>query len=421
MDKEDNNQDLFQKFVSFENLHSAFEKARRLKKFRRDVLEFEYRLEYNLLNLQKELIGFRDTKSCVSKTYRHGGYRKFMVKDPKKREIKAAPFRDRVVHHALNNIIEPIFDKGFIFDSYACRQGKGTHKAVERLRKFIQSIKTKLALSRESCRNAKSCASTNSGKPRVYCLQCDISQYFASIDHKILFGLIKKKIKDKKLLAVIKKVIRSSYDKIKIEKSASLLKSKKTGEVLKRKTGIPIGNLTSQLFANIYLNELDQFVKHFLSEELKKVEKNFCAFHYYIRYMDDFLFLSLDKKILHQVKERIKDFLENDLRLDLNPKKVNIFPVKNGVDFLGYRIFCSRPVKLRKSTVFRFIKRMKKYQRKDKKPETVWQSFQSWRGYAKHGNSFRLQQSLKKKYEIFRVLGEGQNKYNAYAKTNSLS
>jgi RNA-directed DNA polymerase len=145
---------LFQKFSSFENLHLAFQKAKRLKKFRRDVLEFEYRLEYNLLTLQKEL---------RNNTYQHGGYRKFIVKDPKKREIKAAPFRDRVVHHAVINIIEPIFDKGFIFDSYACRKNKGTHRAVQRLKKFIQSIKSKQALSRERERERER-ESKNPGK-----------------------------------------------------------------------------------------------------------------------------------------------------------------------------------------------------------------------------------------------------------------
>ena len=389
-----NHHNLFQKFISFENLHLAFQKASRLKKFRKDVLNFEYRLEYNLLTLQKEL---------KNNTYQHGGYRKFIVEDPKKREIKAAPFRDRVIHHAVANIIEPIFNKGFIFDSYACRQDKGTHRAVQRLNKFVQSIKSKQALSRGG-----------EVPGLIYCLQCDISKYFASINHRVLFELIKRKIRNKKLLVVIQKIIQSSFDQpehenyplqfYSMERLVRLDSSKNTDYSLRntvRLTGIPIGNLTSQLFANIYLNELDQFIKHTLSKELKKQKKDSCASHYYIRYMDDFLFLDLDKKTLHWVKDKIKNFLETNLKLNLHPKKVNVFPIKNGIDFLGYRVFCSKPIKLRRSTVFRFIKRIKKYQEKKKKPELIWQSFQSWKGYAKHGDSYQLQQSLKERYKIF--------------------
>jgi len=201
---------LFNKIYSFENLHLAYLKASRCKRYRDNVLEFSYNLEGNLLKLQKELL---------NQTYQHGKYREFIVKDLKKRHIKAAPFRDRVVHHALCNIIEPIFDKGFICDSYACRKDKGTHKAIKKTQIFLRSIsdvKAKKALLEDT-----------------YCLQCDISKYFASIDHKILLNLIKKKIADKKVLWLIQGILDSSYDN-------------EPGK------GIPIGNLTSQLFANIY-------------------------------------------------------------------------------------------------------------------------------------------------------------------------
>jgi RNA-directed DNA polymerase len=234
--------------------------------------------------------------------------------------------------------------------------------------------------------------------------------------------MIKKKVRDEKLLVIIQKIIQSSYDRLNNKKLTDLLQREKAQVTLKRKTGIPIGNLTSQLFANIYLDKYDQFVKHFLSKELKKQRRNSFASHYYIRYMDDFLFLDLDRKNLHWIKIRIEDFLKTKLKLKLHSKKVNIFPLKNGIDFLGYRIFYSGPIKLRKSTVFRFIKRMKKYQRKNRKLETVWQSFQSWKGYAKHGNSYQLRQSLRKRYKIFNKLEEkqNQNKNNTYAKINSL-
>lgn len=191
-------------------------------------MEFEYELGENLLKLKNEL---------ESENYRHGNYCHFTVCDSKKRHIKAAPFRDRIIHHAVCNIIESIFDKGFIYDTYACRKNKGTHKAIKRLQSFI------------------SIRQTGELTPKYYCLKCDISKYFDSIDQNILFKLVKKKIVDTKVLNLVKMIINS--DNVETQK------------------GIPIGNLTSQLFANIYLNELDQFVKRKL--QVKK----------YIRYMDD--------------------------------------------------------------------------------------------------------------------------------------
>jgi len=353
---------LFSQFFSFENFHLAFCKAKKLKNFHSDILQFEYDLEKNLFGLQEEF---------MQNTYQHGKYHCFMVNDPKRREIKAAPFRDRVVHHALCNLIEPIFDKDFIFDSYACRKEKGTHRAIKRLKKFLQSVNS-VETNRERERERER------DLPQIYCLKCDIKKYFASIDHEILFSIIGKKIKDKKILEIVKKIIDSSYDDIDYE---NLLEY--------RKIGIPIGNLTSQLFANIYLNELDQFVKHKLK---------FC---YYVRYMDDFLFLSANKKFLWETKNKVEEFLGKKLKLSFHPKKANIFSVKNGIDFLGYRVFHPSPVKLRKGTVIRF---MKKFRKKEEKYQSqtsmevgcnIFQSLQSFCGFAKHGDSFALLQSLK--------------------------
>jgi len=346
---------LFNEICSFENLHLAYLKAKRCKRYRGYVLGFSYKLESNLLKLQKELL---------SQTYQHGKYREFIVKDLKKRHIKAAPFRDRIVHHSLCNIIEPIFDKAFIFDSYACRQEKGTHKAIKRVQTFLRSI-----------------FDSNVGKgvlKDIYCLQCDISKYFASIDQEILFKLIKRKIVDPKVLWLVQEILNSSYDE-------------------RQGKGIPIGNLTSQIFANIYLNELDRFIKHGL-----KIK-------YYLRYMDDFLIFGFEKKEFHQIKERIKEFLNNILKLKLHPKKINVFPVKTvrysessnkagkGIDFLGYRIFENYRL-LRKSSVKRFIKRTKVYQEKLDKglmtKEKFNNSLQSWVAYAEFGNSWRLRKSL---------------------------
>jgi len=336
---------LFNKICSFENLHLAYLKARKCKRYRDEILKFSYNSEENLLKLQEELL---------TQTYQHGANREFIVCDSKKRKIKASPFRDRVVHHALCRIIEPIFDKGFIDDSYACRKERGTHKAIKRLEKFIKSANTTL-------RERRLC-------PGIYCLQCDISKYFDSINHKILLEIIGKKIVDKKILWLIEEILNSSEEKPGI--------------------GIPIGNLTSQLFANVYLNELDQFVKHRL------------WIKYYIRYMDDFLILDYNKKELHRTKEEIGEFLGDKLKLKLHPKKANVFPVGESIDFLGYRIFSTHRL-LRKSTVKRFIKRTKDYQRKLTKglmsEEKFNNSLQSWLAYAEHANSWRLRKNLEEK------------------------
>jgi len=217
---------------------------------------------------------------------------------------------------------------------------------------------------------------------KLYVLKCDVSKYFDSIDHQILFSLLRKKIADQKVLWLVKIILESS--------------NKESGK------GIPIGNLTSQLFANVYLNELDQFVKHQL--RLK----------YYLRYMDDFLILDFEKKKLHQIKEKIREFLQNKLKLELHPKKANIFQIDKGIDFLGYQIFVSDPTGrrpgggiyrlLRKSTVKRFIKRTETYQKMLNKGLLVEEKFnnslQSWLAYAEHGNSWRLRKNLSEKLKV---------------------
>jgi retron-type reverse transcriptase len=333
--------DLFAEVTSFNNLHLAYLKARRCRRYRTAILKFGYDLEENLLALRREL---------ANKTYRHGGYRKFIVADSKKRVIKAAPFRDRVVHHALCNVIEPILDRGFIYDSYACRKGKGTHAAVIRLEKFIKSLRTN---ERERERRM--------GPARTYCLKCDVSKYFDNIDHEILLKILKKKIKDENVLWLLREIIESNP------------------------RGIPIGNLTSQLFANVYLNELDHFVKRTLHEK------------YYTRYMDDFVVLGTDKKRLNRDKERIRSFLRDELKLELHPKKAEVFPIDKGVDFLGYVIRDNRRL-LRKSTVNRFLKKKKRYEKMTEKDEVSPQSAEniraSWRGYTKFAKAYKLMDSL---------------------------
>lgn len=335
---------MFKKICEFKNLHLAYLAARKGKRYRRKILEFGYKIERNLLELKYDL---------MSGNYRHGEYRQFIVCDSKKRHIKAAPFRDRVVHHAVCNIIEPMFDKGFIYDSYACRNKKGTHKAVKRLQSFIKSARKSSDNTRENT------------TLKIYCLKCDISKYFNSVDQNILLRLIEKKVRDAKTLNLIKIIIHSD--------------NMETGK------GMPIGNLTSQLFANIYLNKLDCFIKRSLQAR------------YYLRYMDDFLILDFNKKKLHFAKDKIRRFLEDELNLKLHPKKAIIFPIDKGIDFLGFIVFENYKL-LRKSTVKRFIKRMKKYKKMFEENKISLEKFnnsaRSWSAYAKFGDSWGLRKKL---------------------------
>lgn len=319
---------LFQEVCKYENLHNAYLKARKGKNNAAEVLKFTYNLEIELFKLQHEL---------ENHTYKTGKYRHFIVFDPKKRKISALPFRDRIVHHAVCSVIEPIFEGCFIYDSYACRTGKGTHAGANRIQKFIRDTSSD-----------------------YYALKCDVSKYFPSVDHEILKQIIREKIADKKLLQLLDGIIDSA------------------------EKGIPIGNLTSQLFANIYLNELDKYVK----DKLK--------IKYYIRYMDDFVILHESKQCMHEAKEKIRLFLAS-MRLTLHPKKANVFPITLGIDFLGYRIFRTHRL-VRKSTVKRFQKNIKKKLRKydygiinfDK----LMESFNSWEAYMNHANSYLLKKSL---------------------------
>jgi len=255
-----------------------------------------------------------------------------------------------VVHHALCNIIEPIFDQNFIFDSYACREGKGTHKAVKRLKEFLRSF---AFAERERERESK-----NAGC-EIYCLQCDISKYFDSINHRILFEILQRKISDKKVLWLIQEILNSN--------------NKEIGK------GIPIGNLTSQLFANVYLNELDQYVKRILKRR------------YYIRYMDDFLIFGESKQELWQVKEAIAGFLKSRLDLNLHSRKAIVFQANKGIEFLGYKVFSNYRI-LRKSTVKRIVRKLKRYKAKirtgDVEPEKLARAVESWKAYARFADSW---------------------------------
>ena len=337
---------LFHQICSFENLLRASRKAQCGKRFQDEVAHFNFYLERELYRLRDEL---------QTQTYQPGPYHEFHIYEPKLRKISAAPYRDRVVHHALCNVIEPIFDPTFIFDSYACRKGKGTHKAVNRFTEF--------------------------SRKKNYVLKCDIKKYFPSIDHSLLKTLFRRKIRDAQTLWLMDLIVDSSNPQ---ESVYAYFEGDDLLAVLNRRRGIPIGNLTSQFFANIYLNGFDHFVK----EDLK------CR--YYIRYVDDFVVLDDDKARLHQVKAEMENYLAR-LRLKLHPDKCQVFPVKTGTDFLGYQVFPTHR-RLRPSSVTRARRRLRRlcqdYEAGVLSWEDVNHSVQSWLGHVRHADTYGLRRAL---------------------------
>lgn len=331
---------LYPSIYSFESLHAAYLRARRGKRTRAEVQRFELDLEGNLIQLQNELIWG---------TYRTGKYRQFTVQEPKERIVAALPFRDRVVQHSLVEVIDPIWERRFIAESYACRVGRGTHKGADRTQVMLRKVKREHGA--------------------VLVLKADIAKFFYSIDHGILKTLVRRRIACKNTLVLIDAIIDSTV---------------KEGIHV----GIPIGNLTSQLFANVYLHELDEFVKHGLRE------KQYC------RYMDDFIIVHHDKAHLQQARVQIEQFLWDRLRLKTNAK-TQVFPVGvfhgRALDFLGYRIWTTHR-KLRKSSIQRITQTMKKLQRLYADGRVtlgrVRQSLISWLGHAQHAETHGLQAKL---------------------------
>ncbi len=322
---------LYEKVISYENLFEAYQLSRKNKKNRMDVVAYHNNYLDNLTNLKNQLDNGEWEPSL---------YKEFVVyNEVKRRNIEAPMFKDRIVQHAIHKILEPLYEKKFIDDSYSCRKGKGTHAAVNRLKTFL--IKTK----------------TLWGK--VYVLKCDISKFFPSIDHFILLKILSKTIREKKLLDLIMK--------------ASINPNK-------QHIGIPIGALTSQLFANVYMNPLD----HYIKETLR------CRF--YLRYADDFLILSNNKQMLYCLLDKIEYFINYVLNLKLNPK-TTIFPITQGIDFCGYRLWIdfSLPRKrVVKAGKRRIIIALKKYEKNIISKQTmiaIWNSFTS---YLSHSNSFKI-------------------------------
>lgn len=313
--------------ISIENLLLGWKEFVKGKRRRKDVQEFEQKLMENIISLHKDL---------SDKTYKHSKYQAFNISDPKPRNIHKAQVRDRLLHRAIYRVLYPFFDTTFIARSYSCRMRKGMHKGLHTFRRGSSKV------------------SLNYTKT-AWVLKCDIRKFFASIDHKTLMNIFQKYIPDADILWLLSKII-SSFSTAK-------------------NTGLPLGNLTSQLFVNIYMNEFDQFMKHKMKAR------------YYIRYADDFAIFSQDKKWLVSLVQEIKSFLFDKLKLTLHPKKISIQTVTSGIDFLGWVHFPDHRV-LRTTTKHRLFRSIEE---KQAKFETV----QSYLGVLSHGNTKKLQQKVK--------------------------
>lgn len=334
---------LYSKISTYKSISSGFKEFRKGKKGKKDVIEFEANLTRNLLFLHKAL---------CDKTYRPAGYTQFYVRDPKLRLIHKATVIDRVVHHIVSRELEPIFEPTYIFRSYSCRKNKGTHKGVIAIQQMALKV---------SRNNSRVCWS----------VKCDIKKFFFSINHRILFKILARKIKDEDFLKILSKIIDSFY-------------SDRTTD-LSNKKGIPIGNLTSQFFSNIYLNEFDQFVKNKL-----KVK-------YYLRYADDFILFSEDKKYLERLIIPIGNFLKDELDLELHPQKIIFGKFRSGIDFLGYVIFPhhNMPRTKTKRRLLRKIKaKIEEFKSGKISEERMNQTIQSYLGYLSHANTYKFKMEL---------------------------
>ena len=337
---------LWSEIIEFDNLLAAARQAQRGKRFRQNVLAFNYNLETELIQLKREL---------ETKTYQPGEYRTFEIVEPKRRLISAAPYRDRVVHHALCNIIVPLCDRSFIADSYANRFGFGTHRALRRFTKFARSSR--------------------------YILQCDIRKYFPSIDHTILKSLIRRKLKCQDTLWLIDRIIDNSNPQ---EPTIEHFPEDDLLTPLERRRGLPIGNLTSQFFANIYLNGLD----HFVQEQLKPGK--------YLRYVDDFALFSDNWEFLATARLAIEEYLAQ-LRLKIHPIKSQLFETKEGANFLGFRVMRDR-IRVRSENLRRARRRIQsmeiKYTHDRISLAEICQSMESWVAHLEQGDTWRLRQQI---------------------------
>jgi len=339
---------LYPGLCDFENLYLAYRKARRGKRGKYTVAAFECRQEEELLTLQAEL---------QSQTYTPGAYRSFYIHEPKSRLISAAPFRDRVVHHALCQTIEPIWERRFIYDSYANRLGKGTHRAIDRTQQFARNY--------------------------PFVLQCDIRQFFPSIDHAILRVELARLIADPKILWLCDQILDSGVGVLSEAYEMVWFPGDDLLAIL-RPRGLPIGNLTSQFWANVYLNSFDHFVKRILR----------C--NAYVRYVDDILLFAANKQQLWDWRFAIIQYMAG-LRLTLHAGKAQVFPTETGIPFLGFRIYPShRRVKYRRVVGYRrHLRHLVHEVINQQQPLSSLQcSIQGWVNHVRYADSWGLRRAV---------------------------
>lgn len=341
---------LYPKLCSYQNLELAFRKASKGKSKKFYVVEFSKDLQKNLLDLKREL---------VWETYHPAPLTKFTIKDPKTRLIRKSIFKDRIVHHSIVNILEPIYEPRFISDNFANRINKGTIMAINRFDKFKRQVS----------KNGKLIpGSLNNNMIKGYILKADIKKFFDSVDQAKLIEILRRKIKDEKVIYLIIKIIKNFDNKRK---------------------GMPLGNMTSQFFANLYLNDLDQFIKRKLKMK------------YYLRYVDDFVILHERKDVLEEAKDKIEKYL-NNLKLELHPDKSKIYPLYKGVDFLGFKIFYYYK-RARKRNVAHFKDRLENLEKRYKQGEINKEEFiaivNGWLAYIMRGDTYRLRRGILKKVE----------------------
>ena len=339
----------FEDIISLENLCLAWEEFIPDKKKQPEVADFRRNLMDNIISLHEDL---------ANKTYKHGKYKERHIWDPKHRLIHIAPVRDRLLHHAIYRVLYPFFDRTFIGDSYSCRIGKGVHRAINRFRSIAYKV---------SRNHTRTC----------WVLKCDIRKFFASVDQATLLKLLASYIPDQNALWLLGQVVKSFSS----ENNCTIyLRSEIDGtKGIHPVAGLPLGNLTSQLFSNIYMNEFDRFVKHRLKTK------------HYIRYADDFVFLHEDKAWLEAQIPMVGQFLKERLHLQLHPNKVTISTFASGVDFLGWVHFVDHRV-LRCATKRRMMRRL----RECEKEETVL----SYLGLLGHGNTLKTREEVLHSYWI---------------------
>ena len=331
--------------ASFENVLAAAREALRGKRGRMPGAAFLGELEHEVVSLHHELRSGR---------YRPGPYHYFEIHEPKLRVVACAPFRDRVVHHAIVRVLEPLFEPRFIEDSYACRKARGVHAAMRRAAGFARGF--------------------------AFALECDVRRYFASIDHEIVLEQLARVVADERLLSLLHEVVSSHADG-----EAPDWRGPDLFDGHFRRHGLPIGNLTSQFLANVYLSPLDHFVKHALRARG------------YVRYMDDFLLFADDRATLRSWKTAVTAKLA-ELRLTMHPDKVRLRPTPLGVDFVGFVVFRDGRVRVRRASVRRFERRYRRrrweVERNGADAAALTESVRSWVAHVSHARSRELRRAV---------------------------